>query len=400
MVAKPVKPRHKFHIGWRGLVVFLLVFIGITALTAFTIIHWTERQILTTENWVKVVGPLPKNDTVASALSTYTVDSLFTNLNVEEKIGQALPDRASFIAPTIADELQTRVTTRTKQIIQSDKFTSAWEAANRAAHSRLMASARNDPAPPHQARANFNLDLTAIKNSINSLLSRTGNDQISNSPISVEDKNANLGVDLKTSLDKLKTYIRNIDFLNGTIGLFALVCLLGAIIFSHFRRRLIVRISLVVLVITLLQLIGVKALRPAILNHLQDVAYRPAAGVVYDTLLSSFRRSTTLVALFSVVIFLITFFTQHKFTKRSKTLTKQLAVLRKSKLWLWMRNVRIKARQYEVAIMGIVVLLELALAAFVLNADWQGIVRTILFMVLSVELINLFANRSRSVPMM
>src|SRR5438045_3100633 len=128
-VTKPARPKRRFHFGWRGLVVFLLTFIGFTALLGYGGVHWTERQILTTDNWIKIVGPLPKNEAVASSLSDYSVNQLFTNIDLEAKITQALPDKAAFLAPPLVDRLETRTKDFTQKIIQSDRFSAIWISA-------------------------------------------------------------------------------------------------------------------------------------------------------------------------------------------------------------------------------------------------------------------------------
>src|SRR4051812_25068299 len=86
-----------FHLRWRGPAVFLLTFIGVIALVGYLLVHWTERQLLTTDNWVKLVAPMPKDNSVATALSTYSVNKLFTEADLETKIEQVLPPQAALL---------------------------------------------------------------------------------------------------------------------------------------------------------------------------------------------------------------------------------------------------------------------------------------------------------------
>ncbi len=398
MVAKKVRSKYRVNFGWRAIAVSILTVVGLISLVGFSFVHWTERQILTTDNWVQVVGPLPKNDQVASALSTYSVNQLFTQSDLENRISQALPPRASFLAPTLTDQLQSRLTNRTKQLIQSDKFTSLWTSANKAAHQRLLDSARGQTPQTAQSNARFNLDLSGVKDSVSSFLNqRASNKDPNNTP---SKNNVALAVNLKTSLNNVKSYIRTADFLNGTLGVLALVCLVGAMVLSLRRRRLLMTISLIMLVIALLQLIGVKVLRPTILNQIQDYAFRPAVGVVYDTLLSSFKKGATSVFFGSLAIFIIALVYSQKFINRSKYLAQQLKRYKKTgfyKDWLGFRKL---VRKYLWQIVVAVLVIGLIIMAFVIASfSWATLIRSILFILLSIELVNLVAARTRTLPM-
>lgn len=390
MVAKPARLQNQNHQLWRSVVICLLIIIGLVSFTAFGVVHWVERQILTTENWVQVVAPLPKNNEVATSLSEYSVNQLLSSINLEAKITQALPDRASFLAPPLTEQVESRLTRRTKQIIQSDQFTTLWTAANRAASQRLLAKARGEPVPQPKAPARFNLDLSSLKERISNLLDK-------DSPAPKGD--VSVGVNLKTSVDKITSYIKAADFLNGTLGLLALVSLLGGITLTFFRRRLVMVISIAVMVISLLQLIGAKALRPAVLNNIENASYRPAASAVYDTLLSSFKRGATAVLIVAFVLFLISWLIKPSVINRNKTLAKQFAEAKKSAVWKRSSDFRVLLRHYALPVSGFFVLVGLALMAFVGNLDWQGIIRSILFVVLAIEIVYLAAARPRRPPM-
>lgn len=389
MVAKSTQSRPANHQTWRSVIVCLLIILGIVSLIIFTTAHWTERQILTTDNWLKIVGPLPKNDAVATSLSEYSVNQLLKTIDLEAKITQALPDRASFLAPPLTEQVETRLTKRTKQLIQSDQFSSIWISANHLAHQRLINSARGQTAPP-KTNARFNLNLSSIKKSINA--------QLGTSSASSKD-DVSLGVNLKTSVEKLKSLIRAVDFLNGTTGLLALVSLLGGVVLTFARRRLIMVISIAVMVMALLQLIGVKALRPAILNSIENKSYQPAGGVIYDTLLSNYRRAATATLFIGLIIYLLTVFTRPRVINRSAYLAKQLAQYKKTSIYRQFVSFRLFVRRSLLAITGLVVLLGLAFMAFIANLDWQGIIRSALLTLLVIELINLVAARPRSLPM-
>lgn len=379
---------------WRAALVYILLVVGLASLTGFMVVHWVERQILTTDNWVEMVTPIPKNAEVANALSTYAVNQVFTATDLENRITQALPDRAAFLAAPLTDQLQKRLTTRTSQFIQSDQFQNIWRTANQSASQLLINSAlSNDTKQSNGPLANFNIDIPSIKSQIVSFL---GDRQVV-APQS--DQPVGLLVNLKTSLQTIKTYIRAVDFLNGVLWLAALACLLGAIVLSRSRRKLIMIISASSVVLALLQLIGIKALRPYIINQLQDASFKPAIGVVYDILLTSFRNAAISWLVVSILVFVVAFICHRPMLERSKKVKTLLTAGHELALYKKYSHLRTYIRLHIYQIMAAVALFGLAVLAFVVDLTWSSGIRSALLIIILLELINLAAARPTEEPM-
>lgn len=388
---KPARPKQKVRFGWRGFVVTVLTTLGVIAGVSFMLAHWTERQVLTTDNWVALVGPLPQNDQVATALSTYTVNQVFDSADIEARIQSGLPDKVAFLAPVLTQQLQARVTNRTQQIIQSNQFEAIWTTAIKTSHQRLLEQARNPDAEPSRL-AQLSVKLQSLRPKIQALLGQE--------PQTGDSQQIELAVNLHQKMNKLGEYVRLLDWLNATLWLAALACLFAAFVLAQARRKLLLVVSASFFVIALLQLIGVRALRPTVLNLVENEAFRPAVGIVYDDLLALFRHSATLVGTVSAILFAGAFATQRKFLRRSKTISKQLDTFDKSSVAAGARQVRQWIRSYRWPLAAVVFVVGLVTLAFVIDTSWQGIIRTGLVMIIAIELINLVAARPpRSQPM-
>lgn len=380
---------------WRMVVSFLLATNGVIAFTAFMMAHWVEKQVLTPDTWVQTVGQLPKNDEVATALSTYTITQLFTATDLENKIEQALPDRAGFLAAPLTDQLQNFLTKQTKRVIQSNQFQAVWISANQAALERLINGARADTTDNNAQPAQVSVPLGVLRDSIKTVLTNRG--VLSDSSNSNEA--SDLVVNIKTSIGMIHQQIRIIDFVNATFWLLALVCVIGALVFSRNKRRLLLIIAVSLIVISLLQLIGVRILRPTILNFFADASATAAAGVVYDTLLASFKQSTVWVLVLSMIGFVIVFLCSAKLIRKSKTTSKWFDTFKASALWGGGVTVRSFFARYQWYIVGVAALVGLTLAAFFIPVSWQSVTLTLLYIILIAELTSLIAGRGRSAPM-
>ncbi len=384
------------YFRWRGICVSLLVLLGLISFTTYTAVHWTERQLLTTDNWVEMVTPLPKNETVASALSAYSVQQVFSATDLNNRIEEALPDRAAFLAPVLVTQLEERLDKRTKQFIQSDQFSTLWQSANRRASERLLASARGEEPADRKAPVNIDVDLGGLRDRIGGLLDSRSETTTSRPAAAAK---VGLVVNLKTSLDKVKSYIRAIDFLNGTLGFLALVCFVGAIVITRHRRRIVMVISACLATVATLQLIGVKALEPYVLSQVHNKANRPAVEVVYNTLLTSFHRIAIVVLVVSLIILAIALVWRRSLIERNKLLKSGLEAAERSAVWKKWGDFRVLVRTYWLWIVAAAIFVWLLMMAFVLDFDTQGLVRAILSMILTVELISLVAARSKESPM-
>ena len=285
MVTRSTQTEQRLPLTWRMVLSCALTILGLLAFTTFIVVHWTERQVLNVDAWTQTVGQLPKNDAVATSLSDYTIDQLLTSTELENRIEEALPDRAGFLAAPLTEQLESFLDKQTKNVIQSDQFESIWVSTNKAIFNRIVGGARETADSTPQEQARFVVPLETLRNGIRTILTNNGlvNEDAAN-------KRSELIVELKTSVHNIQNYIRIIDFLYATVWLLAIVCLIGALLLSRNRRKLLLIIGVSIIVISLLQLIGIRALRPAVLNFFADASAMEAAGVVYDTLLLSFRE--------------------------------------------------------------------------------------------------------------
>ncbi|GGL65566.1 hypothetical protein GCM10010129_06410 [Streptomyces fumigatiscleroticus] len=100
---------------------------------------WAGRTVLDTGRWVATVGPLPEDPAVNAALSAYLTEELFSRLDVEERLSDALPDRASFIAAPVTSAVHDYVRESISRLIRTEEFQDLWREANRSAHPRIVA---------------------------------------------------------------------------------------------------------------------------------------------------------------------------------------------------------------------------------------------------------------------
>lgn len=383
--------KHGLGYWFRSVLIWVILVVSCASLVGYISVRWVERQVLTPDNWVSFVEPLPKNPTISTAVGNYVSSQLFNNVPVQQYIENALPPRASFLASPLTSQVKTIVNNTSQKVVSSDAFQSVWTTANRLAITRLVNNARGQTPQAKSKLQSFaaSLNLNGIKTLINN---NVGSVSQVLPTLSSSKTNISFGADLKTKTATIDHYIRTADFLDAILPMLTIASLIGAVALSRNRRRLVLIVSVVNVCLSLLILIGVKALRPNILNQIQDQSYKPAVGVVYDSLVKSFNHITYVNLIIWVVIALICMV-----LSPSKAAVKLRSVVHikrtyKSSVYLLWRKVQIWLAKYRFYIWGVLAILALIYLAFLVTVDWKQVINSFLVLVLLISFSQIIAT--------
>jgi hypothetical protein len=133
------KPRRR---RIRRSAVALLVALSCLLVLLSTTEVWAHRTLLNTGTFVGTVAPVFQDPAVASAVAARATDELFTELNVQARLRDALPPRASFAAVPVTNATKGYVAGQLTSVLTSSQFQSAWTAALTFTHQQLVAVLR------------------------------------------------------------------------------------------------------------------------------------------------------------------------------------------------------------------------------------------------------------------
>ena len=276
----------------RRIAVSALLVISALSLSLFVAVRWFENQVLTTDNWVALISPLPKEPVVNEALAIYVSDKIFENDKIEQRIEAALPENAGFIATPVANQLKELTTQATQRVISSDAFQTIWSGVHRITLNRVLSVARGET-PPLQARINerFDIDLSDSLVNIRQALGRAA-EAIPALQNQTTDKNVvTISADLRAKQSRLRDFINGTDLLAAILPLIFIASLLWALALSNNRSRTIVSASVAIIILMLVELIGLRWLRQSVLSDVQNPQNTEAVSFVYDTIVSGLKSS-------------------------------------------------------------------------------------------------------------
>lgn len=131
----------------RGVSTAILVIVAVVLFTAAVPGVWVRRTLGDTDRYVSMVAPLAEDPAVQEYLARTVTTQVFSALQVEERLGSALSERAPrlvFLAGPITDAVRGYVQDKVRQIFASDAFASYWAGANRFVHEQLIAALRGE----------------------------------------------------------------------------------------------------------------------------------------------------------------------------------------------------------------------------------------------------------------
>lgn len=145
-----------------GLVAVLFAILLPVTVTA----GWVHATVLDTNRWVATVGPIGGDPQVAEAVSRQLTDEIYSALQPQQVIADALPPRAAFLAAPIASGVQNFIQERVQARLSSPEFRQRWIEANRVVHAQLVAVLRGESDLVFARDGQVVLDLVPVLNAV------------------------------------------------------------------------------------------------------------------------------------------------------------------------------------------------------------------------------------------
>jgi len=150
----------------RQLVAALLVVVAALGVTMSVIGVWAGRTTLNTDRWVETVAPLDDDPAVRAAVSAYVTAQVFTTLDVDQRVQEALPPRAAFLASPLTGQVRGLVQSSVNKVLASEQFAQLWPEMNRVAHTQIMAVLNNDSTVVRSSGDTVTLNLLPVVNEV------------------------------------------------------------------------------------------------------------------------------------------------------------------------------------------------------------------------------------------
>jgi hypothetical protein len=295
---------------WRPWLAGVLITIGALLAPLSIVAAWAHDEVSDTDRYVASVAPLGSDPAVQNAIIDRITTEIFARLDVkavtDEAVdalaAQGLPPRAADglrgLSIPLANGVRSFVTERVTRIIKSPEFADAWVAANREAHTQLVAVLTGEGTDTVKVTGNtVSVSLAAVIDTVKAQLVKSGFALADRIP----EVNAQFTILESADLAKAQNGFHLLKKVARTLPFVALLLLGLGVYVARGRRRALVAAGLAVAGSMLLLGATLNVFRPIYLDAIPaDKLPHDAAGSIYDTLVYFIRLNLRAV----LVVFL------------------------------------------------------------------------------------------------
>jgi hypothetical protein len=315
---------------FRQIVAAVLVFFAAMGVTLSVVGLWAGNTTLNTDRWVATVSPLSEDPAVRSAVSTYTTTQLFTSLNVEQRVKEALPPKAAFLASPLSDQVHGFVQNSVTKVLASPQFAALWPAINKVAHQQVMNILNNNSAVVRTSGQTVTLNLLPVVNNVLSSLQQQvptlfgktvklptiTNGQI---PAGLQTKiESALGVKLPANFAAVPIYKGNqlsaaqqalVQFKRFVVALVvgSLLALGLAIWISPRRRRTTLQFGILLVITVVALTVVIRAVRTQLIDQVPAGVYRAGVDAGVQIVFTTLRTRGTQLLWLGIVIAVVAY---------------------------------------------------------------------------------------------
>jgi len=312
----------------RGRTIASWVLIVLACLLAVlsVIVVYARDELLNTDTFVATVAPLAKDHSIQTVIATKVSENLVARTDVDQRIKNALPEKAGFLADPITGAVRTATYDITLKLVQSSQFQVLWEQALRRSHEQLDNLLLGQKVGALQAtNGEVTVDLSQVENAAKKALTAHG--------LSVFNKIPNYTgapyvLFQSDQLAKLQRWIRFLNHLAFVLPIVSVLLLAAAVLLARDRRRGLVHAASGLAVSMALLLVATNVGRNQYLSSLRPSQSKPANAVVIDTvdaaLLDTVRTVLIIAAVVAIVAFVVGLGPIRRWT-RDRTMPKWLS---------------------------------------------------------------------------
>jgi hypothetical protein len=314
----------------RRVVAAVLVAIAAFGSAASIVGVWAARTTLDTDRWVSTVGPLPSNPNVSQAVSIYVTDELFRVLDVEDRVAEALPPQAAFVAAPVTNGVRDYIQGTVADVLRTEQFSELWVNLNRTAHERIMAIIEGESATVTVQGETVTLNLLPVVNNVLALLEdraptlfgRTLNlPEITNGevPPGLESRiETALGTDLPADFSQITIYRADeLNALQDAVASFkkyVVALVIGTVLtlalalwVSPWRRRTVLQFGVWLAVAVLAVAAILRAVRDQILEKIPVGPYREGVESAFRIIFTTLRERADQVIWFGIAVAVVAY---------------------------------------------------------------------------------------------
>lgn len=288
---------------WRKISVWVLIVLAVVSVVASISAVWAKTTLQDEDQFVATLEPLPKEESVAAAISVTVADGVVEAIGVETWVIEKLPPELEFVAAPLTDAIEGFVATAASEVVRSDAFTSIWSTTVRATHTAASAVISGNGRALEAEGGVVAINLDEIAGVVVENVEAAG--------LEVPDVDLELGSIVlyeDEQLAAVQSLAAAIDTVGWFLPLLALVFIVAAIAVSRDRRRTTAVLGFGAAIGTAVSLIGLRLGRNYVVNAIEDATNQEAAGDIWDLLLNRLYQMMWATLILALIVGIVAWF--------------------------------------------------------------------------------------------
>jgi hypothetical protein len=275
----------------RSIIAWILVVVVSIMLPLSVMTVWAVNIVTNTNKYVDTMAPIASNPTVIANTSMRVTNEVFSSADVQKRIANVLPKKASALAVPLTDGLHSTVQNQVQKVLSSSFFQKVWNNGNRRAHQTLVNTLSGTNSRTTRTLKNGNevvINISSVADKAIDQLDAKGITVFDTSKQVFSSKNGTLTVSVVSSdqVKKVTGLFNVVQKLKWWIPLATLVLAVAAVAVAVRRRTTLLLMALGGSIAVALFLIALGLAR----NEFVSTAMKKSlngqtAGIIFDTLL-------------------------------------------------------------------------------------------------------------------
>ncbi len=296
---KPGKRRGRTIASW-----VLIVLACIMAVLSVVVVY-ARNELLNTDTFVSTVAPLAKDKAIQTTVATKVSENLVARTDIQQRVQNALPEKAGFLADPITGAVQTATYQITLKLVQSPRFQTLWEQALRRSHAQVdNLLLGNKVGALQSTNGQVTVDLSQIESAAKQQLSAHGLSVFNKLP---KYTGAPFVLFQSDQLAKLQRWVKFLNHLALVLPIVSILMFAGAVLVARDRRRGLVHAASGLAVTMALLLIAANVGRNQYLSSLNVHQSKAATAAVIDTVDAALLDTIRIVLVVATIVAIVAF---------------------------------------------------------------------------------------------
>ncbi|HEY4929222.1 MAG TPA: hypothetical protein VIH95_08715 [Acidimicrobiales bacterium] len=299
VIPKPKKRRGRTIASW-----VLIVLACLLAVLSVVVVY-ARNELLNTDTFVATVAPLAKDKAIQTTVATKVSENLVARTDIQQRVQNALPEKAGFLANPITGAVQTATYQITLKLVQSPRFQTLWEQALRRSHEQVdNLLLGNKVGALQSTNGQVTVDLSQVENAAKQQLSAHGLSVFNKLP---NYTGAPFVLFQSDQLAKLQRWVKFLNHLALALPIVSILMFAGAVVLARDRRRGLVHAASGLAVSMAVLLIAANVGRNQYLSSLNVRQSKAATAAIIDTVDAALLDTVRIVLIVAAIVAIVAF---------------------------------------------------------------------------------------------